>query len=107
MTNEEMEKSIHFIIGQQAQFAADLQRLTEVQAGFQTQLGKLSDATLTVVGVVGQIAEAQAKADAKIAALAEAQARTEKQLSETDERLNALINTVERYISSRNGKAES
>jgi hypothetical protein len=38
--------------------------------------------------------------------LAEAHTRTENTLAETNEKLNALINTVERHISEgRNGKA--
>jgi len=31
MNNEEIQKKMHFIIGQQAQFAADIQRTKEIQ----------------------------------------------------------------------------
>ncbi len=92
MTYEEMEKTMQFILEQQAQFATDIQQIRELQAGFhevqakfQTQLGTLTDATLTLVGVVGKVAEAQER---------------------TEERLSAFITFVERYISGRKGKPE-
>lgn len=83
MTNEEMERAMQFIVGQQAQFAADIQQMKEVQNTFQRQLTTLTEATLTVVGVVGKLGEAQER---------------------TEERLNAFITYVERYISGGNGK---
>jgi len=114
MANEEIERNIHFIINQQAQFVGDLQNLIneirriaeiqakslEQQAGFQTQLGTMASVTLTMVDPFNKLAEAQAKSDAKLAELATAQA-------ETDERLSALINMFERYLSSRNGRQEN
>ena len=87
-----MQKTMQFIIEQQAQFATDIQMLRESQATFQKQvieaqaafevrLGRLAEATLTAFG-----------------RLTEAQTRTE-------ERLNTLISVVDRYFSERrNGK---
>ncbi len=57
---------------------------------------------------VGQARLAQAQAELTIAQgqLAAAQARTEAVVAETNERLNNLINVVERFISEgRNGKS--
>jgi hypothetical protein len=109
---------MEFIIEQQAQFSADIQMLkeaqirtlaqseasqaqiealqshisaltthvgalAETQIDLQTQTGAL-DAVVRIVEVVGQVAGAQAK---------------------TDERMNAFINVVERYITGPgNGK---
>ena len=53
-----------------------------------------AEATAATVKAITAMAEA-------IAANAEAQAHTDRQMSETDERLNALINVVERIISER------
>ena len=101
MTDEEMEKTIRFILGQQAQFASDLQQMELRMQQFQEQMGKLADAVITVTGLVGKIgeaqiktAEAQAKTDARVAELAE-------KGRETEERLNTFIVAVERYISER------
>lgn len=110
MREEEINRRIEFIIEQQAQFAADIQSLREVQAAdsafMRESYHTLTGAVTTLVNLVGKLAEAQertelklaeyaARTDAKLAELAEAQART-------DERLNIFINVVERYIS-RNG----
>lgn len=66
-----MEKAIAFILEQQAQFAVNQQQTAQ-------QITHLSAAMIE---------------------LAEAHTRTEESLAETNERLNALINTVERHIS--------
>ncbi|HEY0545251.1 MAG TPA: hypothetical protein VGC91_07755 [Pyrinomonadaceae bacterium] len=100
MTNEEMQRAMDFIIQQQAQFASDIQELRESQKElFQAQqrgeerTTQIEVAILRLVGVVERVVETQA--------------RTDQKLAETDERLNSLINVVERYISERrNGKSE-
>lgn len=112
LNEEEINRKIEFIINQQAQFAADLQSLREVQAAdsafMRESYHTLTGAVTTLVNLVGKLAEAQertelklaeyaARTDAKLAELAEAQART-------DERLNIFINIVERYISRNGGK---
>ncbi len=78
MTKEEMEKTMAFILEQQAQ--------------------------LTVT--VGQLSvKVDRNAETATALLAIAEIH-DRQMKETDERLNALINTVERHISEgRNGKS--
>ena len=110
MTNEEMQRTMQFIVEQQAQFVADMQQLRETQVFNEQRFEHLSNAML-------ELAEAEARTEARMASLAEAQERTEKKLAETnaetnsrlantDERLNNLIIIVERYISERrNGKA--
>ena len=77
MTGEEMERAIAFIIEQQAELTI--------------KLNKLSD-------------KVDRNADGITALLAIAEIH-DREIKETDERLNALINTVERHISEgRNGK---
>jgi hypothetical protein len=68
--DQENQRTMKFILAQQAQCTADMHQLCEAQV-------------------------------AQAAAHAEAQARTDKQMAETDERLNALVNVVERLIGAR------
>ena len=78
MTGEERERMMQFILDQQAQFTAAVGRLSEKV-----------DRTADSVNALLTIAEIH-----------------EREIKKTDERLNALINTVERHISEgHNGKA--
>jgi len=78
MTSEEMQKTMAFILEQQAQLTATV--------------GKLSE-------------KVDRTADSVTALLAIAEIH-EREITETDERMNALINTVERIVSEgRNGKS--
>jgi hypothetical protein len=78
MTGEEMERTMAFILEQQAQLTVTVGRLSEK-------------------------VERNAESATALLAIAEIHDR---EIKETDERLNALINTVERHISEgRNGKA--
>ena len=105
MTNAEMQKAMSFIVEQQGQTAVKLDRLTE----------KVDALT----GRVDGLAEIQTRAEQRwerteegiraLLVIAEIHEKEISTLSETtrasDERLNALINVVERQISEgRNGK---
>jgi len=119
MTNEEMQKTMEFILQQQAQFAINIQRLEETQERTDKEVSQLATRQAEMLqaqaqmyqsqthmnNVVAEMADAQARTDAK---MIEAQARTDERLVETDERLNNLISIVERYISERrNGNGEN
>lgn len=98
MTPEEMEKAMQFIIEQQAQFAADIQKLTEKQS-------LLSDATIGNTGMIGRILQVLDRITEEHVKLARAQTELVEAQAQTDSRLNTFIVTVERYISERrNGK---
>lgn len=109
---EENQRTIKFILEQQAQFTVDMQQMREAQAQADERWGRTEEgirALLAIAGIHDQeikaLAEAQAATAEAIAATtaatAEAQARTDKQMAETDERLNALINVVEQLIGER------
>ena len=109
MNNEEFDRKMAFIVEQQAQFAADIQQLGEVQGQLQaTQaqtenvVGRLAHATLE--GFRDVNAKIEALVDAQIR-LNESQAHTDKNVARTDENLRNLIAVVDRYFSDgRNGK---
>ena len=105
-----MERAMAFIVEQQAQMTVKMDSLVET-------VGTLSRTVETLSGTVGNLSvKVDRTADSAVALLAIAeihereitelrQTQAEAQ-SRTDERLNALINTVERHISEgRNGKA--
>jgi predicted nucleic acid-binding Zn-ribbon protein len=85
MGNNQFERHMQFIVEQQAQFSVDIQQLKEAQAELTKKHNHLTEALTTVVGMVGKLTHAQD--------------RTDEKLSETDDRLNALIGVVERYFS--------
>ena len=96
MNDEQFERRMEFIVEQQSQFASDIQELKETQKVeaklWREKYENLTDALTTVVGMVGKLAEAQQRTDEQISDLTTKQA-------ETDDRLNAFVTVVERYIS--------
>ena len=109
MTNEEMQRTMEFIVEQQAQFAANIQRLqeerirdnpriTRLEESFQllvqlaqttdTRLDRLESTTFTLESTTSTL-------ESNMAALAAAQ-------THTDERLSALVDIVRE---GRNGKS--
>jgi hypothetical protein len=107
MSNEEMNKKMEFIIEQQAQFAADILVMREVQAQdaklLKEQDRKLSDAVVTVVGLIGSLTQAQTSTDGRINVLADSFNRLAQAQARTEESLKILINVVERHISGNGG----
>jgi len=103
MTNEEMQKAMEFIVNQQAQASAKIDALSEAQKEANKaaeERWKRSDERWerTEEGIRNLLAIAEIH-EREITALGE-NGRA------TDERLNALINTVERQISEgRNGNS--
>lgn len=116
MTNEEMQQAMEFIVEQQAQAAATIDALADVQKGAEERWTRTEErwtrteegirALLSIAEIhereiasLGQtVSDNSRKTDERIAALIE-NGRA------TDERLNALLNVVERQISEgRNGK---
>lgn len=101
MNNDEMQRNMEFIVSQQAQFAADIQKLQEAHVQAEARITRIEGAVVTVVDLVGQLARSQETTGTQIAELVKSQKRTDEALAETNERLNTFINFVERYISDR------
>ena len=98
MTNEETENSINFIISQQAQTAVKLDRLTEKVDALAVAQNRAEERwTRTEDGIRALLTIAEMH-EREIATLGD-------QTRATDDRLNTLINVVERQLSNgRNGK---
>jgi hypothetical protein len=102
MTLEEMDKKIEFILEMQAQFEANVGRLAANLARSETNIDNLrvsvADLKVTVADLAGVVRESIkisddrfSRFDGQMKDLATAQ-------KGTDERLNALINIMERHI---------
>lgn len=119
---EATQRSMDFIVQQQAQFTADMQQLRESQSRAEQRWEQTGEGVRSLLSIAeihereimglaegqGRLSEGQARLAEAQARLAEAQNRTDRQIAETNEqmaetneRLNALINTVERFISER------
>ena len=108
MTNEEMQKTMRFILEQQAQFAADIQKAQESQAETNQIVNRLAAATLTrFESTDARISALSEDVDAKFAALIDAQMRTDEAVKKTDEAVRNLTAVVDRYFRERNGQKGS
>lgn len=96
MNSEEMERAIQFILQQQAQFWAAVESLKEVTREHSNQRGRLGDRIDQLTGHVGGLTDLVMR----LGRIIEEQGR---RMDRTDEHLNALIATVDRYISRHNG----
>ncbi len=94
MTNEEVQRTMQFILEQQVQLTATVGRLSET---VERMSGKV-DRTADGINALLAIAEIH---DREIESLRESLTAVDERGRQTDERLNALINTVGRYISER------
>lgn len=112
MTDEERRRQMDFIVQQQAQFAADMQRSREGQEGRWKKADERwaqTEGGIRALLAIAELHEQEIKAhdmlisanDRRIAALGERIAASREAGRETDERLNALISTAERLISER------
>lgn len=106
MTGEEVQRTIAFILEQQAQTASTITEIHSTLARVTERLDRLTERTdRNAEGITALLAIAEMH-EREITEQREAQARADERGRQTDERLNALINTVERYINERrNGKA--
>ncbi len=94
MENQEIQRTIQFIINQQAQFTTDIQQLREVQKEQQGQIRQLADAVIAVTGLMGRVAKAQEE-------VARQQVESARRHDELEERFNSFVAFMEKYLSDR------
>jgi hypothetical protein len=113
--SKETQRTISFMLRQQAEFQAkseaDMQSLRGLHRQNEERLARSEqrwERTAEGISALLSIAEIHEREITELreaqARIAEAQARTGAQMAETDERLNALINTVEKMISERRNR---
>src|SRR5438552_10974201 len=87
MSPEEMQRTMQFVLAQQAQFAGDLEKLT-------AKTDRMADTMIGLTGIVGRIAEQQDRTDEQIR-------ETNAQIRETNTRVDETgqyIKTVESHL---------
>lgn len=126
MSNEEFERTMAFIVQQQAQFSVDIQRLQEAQTQTEQIVVKTAQTVAETGEIVARLAnvtlEGFKDVNAKIDALVNSQIRSDEKLAasqtrtderfaaladsqiRSDEKLQNLITVVDRYFTEgRNG----
>ena len=84
MSPEELQRMMQFLLNQQAQFDANLQKLSE-------RTDRIAEGVIGLTGVVGLVGRA-------VGDLAAAQQRTEEEMREGDARLRKHIENVESHL---------
>jgi|SRR5579859_348358 len=105
MSPEDLERTMNFILQHQAQFAANIDKLFESEAKLIESNERLRESDERLRESDERQRESQATLTASLLRIAElienlteAQKVTDGRFKLTDERLNALINVVERHI---------
>jgi ABC-type transporter Mla subunit MlaD len=87
MSPEEMQRTMQFLLHQQAQFDARFEKLS-------AKTDQVADGLIGLTAIVGRVVDS-------VSQIADAQKRTDEQLRNTDVKLGALsdhINTVESHL---------
>lgn len=95
MNQEERERTMNFILEQQAQSAARMERLEEADARAIRRLDKFER---NLVRVAVQFRRERKDLRERIAALVDAQIRSEDKIADSDERLSRMEEMLERSI---------
>ena len=105
MTNEEMQRAMDFIVQQQAQTTTKMDALTSVQKENADGIRALLSIAQIHEREIQTLGHQIASVSRDVAALSREIGILGETTKATDERLNTLINVVERQISNgRNGK---
>ncbi len=105
MTNEEMQRAMDFIVEMEAKSSAKIDALAETQRRAEERWTRTEESIRALLSIA-QIHEQEIMANSEqITSVSRDVASLGETTRATDERLNALINVVERQIANgRNGK---
>ena len=101
MVDEEMQKTMKFILQQRAQFAINMQKLDEKQLQAEARVTGVEERMTKIENVMLRLANVQVDPHDRLNGVEETMGKIAIVRAETSERLNILVNTVERYISER------
>ncbi|HQU86747.1 MAG TPA: hypothetical protein PKY59_26680 [Pyrinomonadaceae bacterium] len=105
MDDEKLEKTMEFILNNQAQFSVDIQKIQEAHKEAEKRVSSLERVSLNLYNATVEQGKNIAQISLEIKELRELQKETDERLRETDERLNAVIYMAEKFFSGGNGKS--
>ena len=91
MSPEEMQRTMQFLLAQQASFAADFERLT-------AKTDRMADAIIGLTGIVGRIADQQERLGDQLQRLTDQQEKHAKDTKARMDDLGEYIKTVESHL---------
>jgi hypothetical protein len=97
MSFEEMQRTMQFLLQQQAKFDAGMEQLRE-------KTDRISDALIGLTGIVGRLALAQEETDRQ---LRRSLAETDAHINDVESHLNVLIEMFERHLREDHGHRPS
>ena len=105
MSPEDMQRTMQFLINQQAQFEANFAKYqAQWEAQFERLSGKterIADGLIGLTTIVGQLAAAQLRTDEELREFRES---LRESMRETDARLNIVIEMFERHLREDHGQ---
>ncbi len=106
MDDEKIEKTIEFILNNQAQFTVDIQKLQEAQKEGEKRVNVLERVCLNLYNASVEQKDAIAEQTKNINQLSVDVRELREGQKETDERLNAVILMAEKFFSGENGNSK-
>ena len=106
MDDKKLQKTIEFILDNQAQFSANIQELKELHRQSEKRTSILERATLNLYNQVVKTSESVDKMSEKVDKMSEKVDKMSDSQMETDERLNAVIVMVEKFRGNQNGRSK-
>jgi hypothetical protein len=106
MDDEKLEKTIEFILNNQAQFTVDIQLMQEMQKEGEKRVNVLERVCLNLYNASVEQKDAIAEQTKNINQLSADVRELREGQKETDERLNAVILMAEKFFSGENGNSK-
>ena len=98
MESDKIKRAVELIVRNQAEFPLEMRQLLEARKDAENRLSVLEQAAINLIASVTETNQSVQQLTAEVSQLVSLQ-------KETNERLNALILMVERYLSRENGKS--
>ena len=106
MDDEKLEKTIEFILNNQAQFTVDIQKLQEANKEAEKRISVLERATVNFYNALTETNKNIGVVVEKVDLVADKVDKLAGFQKETDERLNAVILLAEKFFSGENGDSK-
>ncbi len=118
MSPEEMQRTMQFVVNQQAQFSADLAKLETNLASFANHVAasearwterfeQITGGLIGLTAITGQIASAQLRTDEQLRELRGGLSETDAHIRDVESHLNVGIEMFERHLREDHGRPPS